>query len=72
MGINVANAADGAIVNLSLEGAGDVDPAWSPDGARIAFSSRGAIWVMASDGRGRILIADTPQSDRYRSGRRTG
>ena len=34
----------------------DDDPAWSPDGRRIAFTrlvgGRGQIWVMSSDGRG--------------------
>ena len=34
------------------------DPAWSPDGARIAFSDDGAIYVMNSDGTGRRKVTE--------------
>jgi Tol biopolymer transport system component len=34
----------------------DSEPAWSPDGKRIAFLSSGTIWVMNPDGRGRLPL----------------
>ena len=53
--------------NLTHHPAVDVDPAWSPDGRRIAFSSirtapgNGfAIWVMNADGTGLIKLTDDP------------
>jgi len=64
LGINVASADGSYVVALSPEGADDIDPAWSPDGTRIAFSSGDAIWTMRADGTDRLRIADTPAKDR--------
>ena len=45
----------------------DASPAWSPDGARIAFEStfegKRAIWVMQADGLGLRRLTDGPSSD---------
>lgn len=35
----------------------DVDPAWSPDGTKLAFSSQWELVVMAADGSGRVTVA---------------
>lgn len=48
------NAAGTSPVRLTSDPAHDTDPAWSPDGRRIAFTSTRqggyAIWVMNADG----------------------
>ncbi len=45
----------------------DASPAWSPDGARIAFEStidgKRGIWVMQADGQGLRRLTDGPGSD---------
>jgi Tol biopolymer transport system component len=45
----------------------DASPAWSPDGARIAFEStidgKRAIWVMQADGQGLRRLTDGPGAD---------
>lgn len=33
-------------------------PEWSPDGAHIAYSSAGQIWVMGADGADQHMLAD--------------
>jgi tol-pal system beta propeller repeat protein TolB len=39
-------------------------PAWSPDGTKIAFAASGGdIWVINSDGTGRINLTDDPAHD---------
>jgi len=47
----------------------DTDPAWSPDGARIAFSSdrngNHDIYVMSADGSGVTRVTTNPTLDRY-------
>jgi len=54
-------------INLTHHLSSDVDPTWSPDGRRIAFSSTRAstgngfaIWVMNADGTGLIRLTDDP------------
>ena len=45
--------------------AGIQDPAWSPDGRRLATSFFERIWISAPDGRGgRALRADSPAAER--------
>jgi TolB protein len=38
----------------------DANPAWSPDGKRLAFNSNGDIFVIASDGSGLIQLTNDP------------
>lgn len=46
-------APDGTgLTRLTTTGAAEWDPAWSPDGTRIAYLRNGAVWVMAADGSG--------------------
>ena len=42
----------------------DSDPAWSPDGRRIAFESAGAIYAVNPDGSGRVQL--TPREENSR------
>lgn len=46
-----------------------IDPAWSPDGSRIAFASGRSgssdIYVMSSDGTGTTRLTDTEQNDTH-------
>jgi TolB protein len=59
----------GTVKLLTRNRATDVEPAWSPDGERIAFSSnrRNAlnfdIWVMRRDGRGQRRITSSTAND---------
>ncbi|HYC32674.1 MAG TPA: PxKF domain-containing protein [Gemmatimonadales bacterium] len=59
------NADGSGVTNLTNDAAVEFDPAWSPDGTRIAFASTrhgpSSIWVMRSDGPGaaRITVPDT-------------
>lgn len=55
--------------NLTRNPAQDRDPAWSPDGKRIAFTSdrdgNNEIYVMNADGRNQRRLTFNPGSDRY-------
>jgi Tol biopolymer transport system component len=54
----------------SSEGFSQLQPAWSPDGARLAFvrakvpTGRPDLYVMSAGGRGRIRITSTPVPER--------
>jgi Tol biopolymer transport system component len=61
--IYVANVDGSALRRLTTEDDLDEQPAWSPDGTRIAFRTRRSgntdIWVMGADGTGQVnLMAD--------------
>jgi TolB protein len=61
-------AADGsAVVRLTNHPAMDLDPAWSPDGDRIAFTSKrdgnNEIYLMNADGSDVIRLTDHPARD---------
>ena len=45
---------------LPVEGA--IDPAWSPDGTRLAFSSSSHIWVVNADGTGATQLTNVDRA----------
>jgi hypothetical protein len=55
--------------NLTPGPAGELDPAWSPDGSRIAYSSTQSgqwrIWVMNQDGSGKTQLSPDPVERNY-------
>jgi TolB protein len=60
-----------AVTKLTTRsGAAELQPAWSPDGTRIAYVRRGGItgradlWVMKASGRGRTRATSTPVPER--------
>jgi len=58
--ILVINPDGTGIVNLTNSPEREVDPAWSPDGQRIAFSV-GGLWVMDADGSNQTQLTDSGQ-----------
>jgi endonuclease YncB( thermonuclease family) len=58
----------GAATRLTTIAGADDEPAWSPDGSRIAFTSeRGGspdVWVMNADGSGAVQLTGAPGEDR--------
>jgi TolB protein len=53
--------------NLTNNPAIDLDPRWSPDGSRIAFSSdrdgNSEVYMMNADGSGQTRLTDDPAHD---------
>ena len=63
-------ATDGAdVTSLSCSRGQDIDPAWSPDGTRIAFASdrdgQWDVWVMDADGSDQVRLTDDPAHDAH-------
>jgi Tol biopolymer transport system component len=52
-----------AQINLSRNAARDSDPAWSPDGKKIAFTRDGEVYVMSSDGTGQTNLSHNAALD---------
>jgi len=65
--ILIVNGDGTGIVRLGLKGINDEQPAWSPDGERIAFVSDRSgsvdIWVMDKDGSNPHQITESPAED---------
>jgi Tol biopolymer transport system component len=66
MDIWVMNADGSSPVNLtplpdsSGSGEAGTEPAWSPDGTRIAYNYQGDVWVMNIDGSGKVNLTEDP------------
>jgi hypothetical protein len=62
---------DGVGRSITSGPANDVDPAWSPDGTRIAFAravgGNSDIWVMNADGSDQTQLTRGPRDERYPS-----
>ena len=65
---------DGTDLTPLTSGASDSgDPAWSPDGSKIAFSRAGDLFTMNPDGTGQVNLTNTPGDGEFaRTGHRTG
>ncbi|MDQ4030101.1 MAG: hypothetical protein M3168_03570, partial [Actinomycetota bacterium] len=46
----------GAVQTLASPSFAESDPAWSPDGSKIAYAASGEIWIMNADGSGRQTL----------------
>jgi hypothetical protein len=54
----------GAVTQLTNDREPDAAPAWSPDGARIAYSRAGELWTLAATGGGAAaLLPDAATPD---------
>jgi dipeptidyl aminopeptidase/acylaminoacyl peptidase len=52
------NVASGLEQRLTHDSLNDIEPAWSPDGQRIAYFHMGQLWTIGSDGRDAQMIVD--------------
>jgi class 3 adenylate cyclase len=63
----VINADGSGLTQLTADAAEDIEPTWSPDGSRIAFTSRRdgnrEIYVMNADGTGQTRLTNDPADD---------
>lgn len=70
--VSVARSASGSIladpIQLTRDPANHLRPAWSPDGARLAFQSNSGgvnhIWIINADGSGQRQLTEGPGDDR--------
>lgn len=64
--MNANGSAQTRLTNIS---APDAQPAWSPDGTKIAFTSNrvgdSQIWVMNADGSGATNISNNEENDHH-------
>jgi Tol biopolymer transport system component len=67
--IFVMNTDGTGITNISNSRGEDRDPAWSPDGKRMAFISKRdgnwEIYIMNADGSGQIRLTDSPENEHF-------
>jgi Tol biopolymer transport system component len=59
-GTNLLNLTTGRFDERTGSPMNDANPAWSPDGKRLAFNSNGDIFVIASDGNGLVQLTNDP------------
>jgi Tol biopolymer transport system component len=57
LGLAAAGSRVAVLVDVNARCPCSVGPQWSPDGARIAWSERGSIYVMNADGRGKRRLS---------------
>jgi Tol biopolymer transport system component len=63
--IYVMNADGSGQTNLTNNPAVDDEPAWSPDGSRIAFTRGGDVYVMNADGAAQTNLTNHPANDSW-------
>jgi len=68
-GLWKASLRDGEIKQLLLGNARDTEPAWSPDGRRVVFSSDRSgnpdLWLITSDGKELTQLTNSPAAEMY-------